>query len=68
MLRFTKPRKRIVADKLPDAGNLALAALVFGQFVGSQPCSATLAAAGLIIWSLLFGLACLLAETSDVAE
>ncbi len=60
MLRLTKARQRMLIDKLPDAGNLALAGLVFGQFVGSQPFSLALAAIGLMTWVMLVGLAFLM--------
>jgi hypothetical protein len=57
MLRFTEARRRILVEKLPDTGNLALAALVFGQFVGSQPFSPALAVAGLAIRGFFFAIA-----------
>ena len=57
MLRLTIARRRMLIDKLPDAANLALAGLVFGQFVGSRLFSAGIAAAGLITWAAFLGAA-----------
>ena len=39
----------MLVDKLPDTANLALGALVFGQFL-SPSFSATLGAIGLAVW------------------
>jgi len=56
MLRL-KPRQRAIAvEKLPDVANVAAGLLVFGQFVGEQPVSIWLAAAGLGIWAGFAGL------------
>ena len=49
----------MVLDKLPDAANLALGALVFGPFVSGAPVSLPTAAIGLAIWAVVFG-GCLL--------
>jgi hypothetical protein len=46
----------MLIDKLPDAANLALGALVFGQFVGDGPFSFPVAALGTVTWAVL--LAC----------
>ena len=49
----------MLADKLPDAANLAIGALFFGQFLSDRPFSTTLAVCGsgawlvLIIWAIL---------------
>lgn len=40
----------MLGDKLPDAANLALGALVFAQFLEDRPFSRQLAAAGIGIW------------------
>ncbi len=46
----------MLQDKLPDLANLAVAATVFGQFVGGQAFSAPVAIAGVVPWVvLMFG-------------
>jgi hypothetical protein len=54
MLRWTRSQRAMFADKLPDAANLALGALVFGQFLGAD-FSPLLAAAGGIVWVFFMG-------------
>ena len=49
MLRLKRQQRDILADKLPDAANLALGALVFGQFL-SPAFSTTLGLVGLAVW------------------
>ena len=39
MVRFTQEQRQMLIDKLSDAANLALGALVFGQFLGDRPFS-----------------------------
>ena len=60
MVGWTKARRQMLVDKLPDAANLALAGLLFGQFVGSRPFSLAVAVAGVITWATLGGLAYLI--------
>ena len=51
MLRL-KPRQReVLIEKWPDLANLALAGLVFGQFLSAEPFSLPVALGGLAIWS-----------------
>ena len=52
MLRLTlRPRQRsVLLEKLPDVANLGIGALLFGQFVGSQPFSPRLALSGFALW------------------
>jgi hypothetical protein len=51
----------MLIDKLPDAANVALGALVFGQFLSDAPFSWSVAAVGIALWvgpvgwSLLLG-------------
>ena len=52
-------------DKLPDAANLAIGALVFGQFVASGRFSLRLALLGLTLWAVFMGWATALAERGD---
>jgi hypothetical protein len=53
MLRLSREQRRTLADKLPDAANLALGALVFGQFLQERPFSPVLAATGVGVWLAL---------------
>ncbi len=52
----TEPRGMLV-DKLPDAANLALGALVFGQYLGDKPFSIGIAILGIVTWAGLLGYA-----------
>lgn len=45
----------MLMDKLPDAANLSLGALVFGQLLGDKPFSLGLAALGIGGWVTLLG-------------
>lgn len=60
MVGLTKEQRRMLIDKVPDAANLALGALVFGQFLGDRPFSRVLASAGVGVWLALVGYALLL--------
>jgi len=53
MLRLTKTRRAILAEKFGDLGNLAVAALVFGQAVADDRFSLGLGVAGIATWTLL---------------
>ena len=44
-------------DKLPDTANLALGAMVFGQFLGDRPFSTTVAILGFAMWAIPVGCA-----------
>ena len=48
-------------DKVPDFANLAVGALLFGQFLGDRPFSLSLALCGLGSWAVLFAWAVVLA-------
>jgi len=53
-----KPRQRVLfADKLPDTANLALGALVFGQFLAEGEFSTLVALLGVGLWVFLVGCA-----------
>ena len=54
MVRLTAGQRLLVADKLLDAANLALGAMVFGQFLSDRRFSLALAAVGIITWVTLF--------------
>jgi hypothetical protein len=59
MLKFTRGRRELLAEKLADAANLALAAMVFGQSLASGQFSVSLAVAGLAVWGLVIGVSLL---------
>jgi hypothetical protein len=54
MLRLNRKQRTAVNDTARQAGNLALAALVFGQFVGSRALSWQLLVAGIALWVMFF--------------
>jgi len=45
----------MLIDKLPDAANLALGALVFGQLLADRPFSPLVAILGAVSWVTLIG-------------
>ena len=57
MLVLKRGQRELLADKLLDAANLAVAALFFGQFVTGTPFSFPVALLESAVWCLLFGLA-----------
>ena len=57
MVVLTTEQRRMLIDKLPDTANLALGALVFGQFIGDRPFSTTVAILGIAMWTVLAGCA-----------
>ena len=57
MLRLTKGRRELLAEKLADLANFAVAVLVFGQAVGDDAFSPWLAIGGIAIWVVFVGVA-----------
>lgn len=55
----------MLVDKLPDAGNLAIGALAFGQFVATESLSPWLVVLGVVLWSVFIGWAAVLARKED---
>ena len=55
-------QREMLADKLPDAANLALGALFFGQFLSDRPFSSALAFWGSGAWLVLMTSAILFAR------
>lgn len=53
MLRLTEGQRELAADKLADAANVAVGALVFGQMFNELPLSFWKAAGGVAIWLTL---------------
>lgn len=54
MVRLTRKQRQLLVDKLLDAANLALGAMVFGQFLSDRSFSLALALTGFITWVTLF--------------
>ncbi len=67
MLRLTlRPRQRaVLIEKLPDVGNLGIGALLFGQFVSSQPFSPWLGLTGFALWFALMGITLSIAREDE---
>ncbi len=65
MVGLTREQRRMLIDKLPDAANLALAGLVFGQFLGDRPFSAAIAVVGIVTWAAFLGGAFVLGAEKD---
>ena len=53
MLDLTPEQRQLLLDKVPDAANLALGALVFGPFLGDALSLVTVAV-GMALWALVF--------------
>lgn len=62
MVRLTSRQRALLADKLPDAANIAAGALVFGQFLSDRTFSLPLAAFGTTLWIVLICCAVVLAR------
>jgi len=50
-----QPRRELLAEKLLDVANIAVAAMIFGQFVSGQPFDVGAAAFGVGFWLLIYG-------------
>ena len=50
MVGLTKEQRGMLIDKIPDAANLALGALVFAQFLDERRFSPALAVSGIGVW------------------
>ena len=61
MLRLSDPQRAVLVQALPAVANLAIGAMVFGQFLRQQTFSTGLALAGIGFWVLLVGATVLLA-------
>ena len=62
MVRFTKGRRELLAEKFADLANFAAAGLVFGQAVGQEAFSPAVGLAGAGIWLGFLGIAFALKE------
>lgn len=61
MLELNTEQRRVLVDKVPDVGNLAVGALVFGQFLGGQR-SILVVCLGAMLWVVFFGWSLFLAR------
>jgi hypothetical protein len=55
MVRFTRARRELLAEKFGDLANFAVAGLVFGQAVEQDSFSPLIGALGIVIWVGLLG-------------
>jgi len=47
-------RRQLLAEKLLDVANIAVAAMIFGQFISDQPFQIGLGIAGFALWLLVY--------------
>ena len=50
-------RRELLAEKLLDVANIAVAATIFGQFVSDQPFRIGTGIIGIALWALIYGVA-----------
>ena len=65
MLRLSERRRELLGEKFADAANVALGALVFGQFLSDEAYSAVLFSLGIALWLILITLAVLMTGERD---
>ena len=53
MLGLRQAQRTVLVEKIPDLANLATGGLIFGQFVGGQRFSLTIAVVGVITWVVM---------------
>ena len=61
MVRLNRQQRMLLAETLRDIANIAAGAMVFGQFIGSQTLSYSIAAFGMGVWVALVTFAMVLA-------
>jgi hypothetical protein len=66
MLVLKRAQRAVFVEKLPDAANLALAALVFAQFLEQGMFSAGAALVGLGLWVFFLAAAVMLAGGGEL--
>jgi hypothetical protein len=49
-----QPRRELLAEKLMDVANIAVAALIFGQFVSGQPFRVDLGILAIVLWAFIY--------------
>lgn len=62
MLRLKVRQRELLIDKVPDLANLAMAGLVFGQFLSAEAFSFQIALSGVIVWVAGIGFAAFIAR------
>jgi TM2 domain-containing membrane protein YozV len=55
MLDLTPEQRQLLSDKLPDAANVVLGAVVLGPFLGQGRFSVARVVGGIALWLLAFG-------------
>ena len=55
MLNLTPNQRQLLSDKLPDAANVVLGAVVLGPFLGQGGFSVVRVVGGLALWLFAFG-------------
>ncbi len=55
MLELNGRQRAVLADKLPDAANVGVGAMFFGQFLSERAFSPLVALFGLVIWMSFLG-------------
>lgn len=65
MVELNRRQRAMFVDKLPDAANLAMGGLVFGQLVATGRFSTALAIVGVAIWVFFMGWGTALAEREE---
>jgi len=61
MVRLNREQRMLLVETLRDIANIAAGAMVFGQFIGSQTLSYSIAAFGMGVWVALVTFAMVLA-------
>ena len=61
MVRLNRQQRMLLAETLRDIANIAAGAMVFGQFIGSQTLSYSIAAFEMGVWVALVTFAIVLA-------
>ena len=49
-----EPRRELLAEKLLDVANIAVAAMIFGQFVSGQPFRIDVGILGVALWLFVY--------------
>jgi hypothetical protein len=62
MLRLTKRRRAVLAEKVPDVANLITAAIVIGYAIGESNVSWLAVIAAIALWTGVLGVALWIAE------
>ncbi len=62
VLHLNDRQRSVLIEHLPDAANIAVGGLLFGQFVAGRPFSWPLAVVGVCAWAVLLGVSLLIAR------